>query len=78
MHYERSEKSIASVPIYLVANNLQLHNTWNFSNSTDVSGACDRYWGSGRPVRPTRPVKTGNTAAAPLEKSKRSLLFIAS
>jgi K+:H+ antiporter len=45
MHRQRPEKSNRFTKIYLVANNLQLHNAWNFSNSTELSRACDTYWG---------------------------------
>jgi hypothetical protein len=48
MHRERPEKSNRFNKIYLVANNLQLHNAWNLSNSTELSGACGWYWGFGR------------------------------
>src|SRR5262245_37423324 len=41
-------KNQIALKIYLVANNLQLHNAWNFSNFTELSGACGRYWGFGR------------------------------
>src|SRR5262249_14798557 len=36
-------KNQIATRIYLVANNLQLHNARNFSNSTELSGACGRY-----------------------------------
>ena len=86
MHRERPEKSNRFMKIYLVANNLQLHNAWNLSDSTELSGACGRYWGFGRsclqspehgrrhenPSRSALAVRAGNAFGEPgLGRRKR-------
>ena len=73
MHRERPEKSNRFARIYLVANNLQLHNAWNLSDPAELSG---RLW----PVlgfRPQLVYKARSMAGRHENPSRSALLCVA-